>query len=158
MGDQQVQPDGFFRFLAVGKPFNVAIEIDNSTEPVDSYAASSIRQKLTVYHAYQERLLVQWLAGGKQWERPRFRVVFFNRSSPGRITFFRSRVRRCASLASPRGATTHDSFITDPDPLFSPIFWTIAGIGSRSSTCTRPLRTTARSVVRPVESPLGVDY
>src|SRR5438093_7575460 len=75
-GDRHVQPDCFFRLTLSGRAFNLAFEIDNSTASIDAYAVNSIRQKLMTYHAYQELVLAQWHAGGKNWERPRLRVVF----------------------------------------------------------------------------------
>jgi hypothetical protein len=158
-GDQQVQPDGFFRFLAAGKPFNVAIEIDNGTEPVDSRAATSIRQKLAVYHAYQDRLLVQWLAAGKTWERPRFRTVFVSRS------IIRSQNILALAAETARHpsrrlvyATTHDAFVTDPDPLFSPILLDHRGEWQSLIDLhpTAPHRKTPVRLARLVESPMGV--
>lgn len=120
-GDQQVQPDCFFRLSAQGRAFSLAFEIDNSTASVDSYAVNSVRRKLTVYHAYQNRVLAQWLSAGKQWERPRFRVVFLTQSV--------ERAYHILALARETGhrarrlvyAATLDAVVTDPDPLMSPI-------------------------------------
>ena len=122
VGDYLVQPDCFFRLVTGGRAFNLAFEIDGSTESVDSYAVTSIRNKLSVYHAYQEMVLTEWLAGGKTWERPRFRVVFFTRSV--------ERAYHILSLAAETTqndtrrlvyATTHESYVTEADPLHTPI-------------------------------------
>jgi hypothetical protein len=48
VGSDQVQPDCFFRFEFGGKPFNVAFEIDQETESLDSNAVNSIRTKLRI--------------------------------------------------------------------------------------------------------------
>lgn len=34
----------------------------------------------SVYHAYQDWILSGWLATGKAWERPRFRIAFLTQS------------------------------------------------------------------------------
>src|SRR2546425_1055367 len=60
-GGKQVQPDCFFRLATAGRAFNLAFEIDNSTASVESYAVNSVRQKLVVYHAYQDQVLGAWL-------------------------------------------------------------------------------------------------
>ena len=123
VGDDQVQPDCFFQLVTGGRVFNLAFEIDNSTESVDSYAANAIRQKLTVYHAYQDQVLSAWLTSGKPWERPRFRVVFLTQSA--------ARAYHILSLAEETTgnkarrlvyAATHSSFVSDSDPLFAPLF------------------------------------
>jgi hypothetical protein len=80
VGDNQVQPDSFFRFEAGGKKFSVAFEVDLSTESVDSRSTQSIRRKLQTYDAYQELVLSEWFQFGKAWEQPRFRVVFLTRT------------------------------------------------------------------------------
>ena len=76
VGDAQVQPDCFYRLSIGGRNFNVAFEIDQSTETVDSLRDAALRHRLGLYDAYQEQLLQSWLAAGRTWERPRFRVVF----------------------------------------------------------------------------------
>lgn len=123
VGDRQVQPDCFFRLVSSGRPFNLAFEVDESTESIDSHAVNSIRSKLGVYGEYQERVLAQWLAAGRTWERPRLRIVFLTRSiarayhilaHAAQIT--RNRSRRLVYAA------THEGFLAEPEPLHSPIF------------------------------------
>ncbi len=122
-GDHQVQPDCFFRLAISGRAFNLAFEIDNSMASVDSHATNSIRQKLTTYQAYQDLLMSQWLASGKKWERPRFRVVFLTRSVKRAY-----HILTCAAEATPNKsrrlvyATTQESYVTDDRPLHAPIF------------------------------------
>lgn len=123
VGERQVQPDCFFRLVSAGRPFNLAFEVDESTESIDSHAVSSIRSKLGVYLEYQERVLAQWLASGRTWERPRLRIVFLTRSvarayhilaHAAQIT--RNRSRRLVYAA------THEVFLADSEPLHAPIF------------------------------------
>ncbi len=80
VGEKQIQPDCFFQFAVDGRQFNVAFEMDLSTESIDSPSYRSIRHKLEVYHAYQAQLLDAWLLNGKTWERPRYRVAFLTRT------------------------------------------------------------------------------
>ena len=65
VGENRLQPDCFVRLAAGGKTSSFAFEIDTSQESLDSPASNSVRHKLTLYHAYQNRLLASWLAGGK---------------------------------------------------------------------------------------------
>lgn len=122
-GAGQVQPDCFMRLVAGGPSFNLAFEVDNSTASVESAAANSIRQKLLVYDAYQDTLLRQWLAGGKAWERPRFRVVFLTPSVPRAYHILSHAAElarhptRCLVYAA-----TFESYVTDSDQLFAPLF------------------------------------
>jgi hypothetical protein len=67
IGGNYLQPDCFFRLQRSGRYFNLAFEIDQSTESIDSYVGNSMRSKLRLYHAYQEEVLSQWLRNGKQW-------------------------------------------------------------------------------------------
>jgi hypothetical protein len=159
VGDKQVQPDCFLRLAAQGRVFNLAFEVDNATASLDSHVPSSIRSKLTVYHAYQEQVLSQWLAGGKRWERPRFRVVFLTPSA--------ERASHILSLAAdtsphPRRrlvyAATFDAFVTDADPLFAPLF--LDHFGHWHSLIdlhpAAPFRKPPVRLIRPMEMPLGV--
>ena len=123
-GNDQVQPDCFIRFACAGKTFNVAFEIDQSQESLDSYAVNSVRQKLQTYDTYQATLLSQWLAAGKTWsERPRFRVAFLTRSierayhSLSLAAQITSNVRRRFVYAA-----TQEHFLGDPNSIRSPIF------------------------------------
>ena len=122
-GEDSVQPDCFFRLLTAGRAVKLAFEIDQSTESLVSHAVSSVRRKLAIYHAYQETVLSQWLAGGKTWERPRFRVVFLTQSVERAYHILavaaettRNSTRRLVYAA------THEGYLTDDNPLHSPIF------------------------------------
>jgi hypothetical protein len=122
-GSDHVQPDCFLRLAFGGKPFNLAFEIDQGTESLESNAENSIRTKLRIYDAYQETLLSDWRASGKSWERPRFRLVLLTHSI--------DRVHHILSLAA--GVTcntrrhlvlaaTQDNFLANSDSITSPIF------------------------------------
>lgn len=123
VGESQVQPDCFVRFRFGGKPFNVAFEVDQSQESVDSFATNSIRQKIEIYDAYQAAVLSQWMASGKSWECPRFRVAFLPRSMERGYNILGLAARL---ITSPKRhliyAATQDSFLGDAQPLRSPIF------------------------------------
>lgn len=118
IGDGHVQPDCFFRFSSAGKFFNVAFEIDMSTEPLDSHSDRSLRHKLQTYDAYQESVLAQWFANGKSWERPRFRVVFLTKSIDRAYHILalagKLAVNKCRRLVY---AATREAFVTEQDPL-----------------------------------------
>lgn len=123
VGNDHVQPDGFFRLRSGGRFFNLAFEIDNSTESLHSHAVNSLRGKLTTYHAFQESVLTHWLAGGKTTERPRFRVVFLTRST--------ERAYHILALAAQVNAhpnrrlvyaATYEDFVTENEPLHQPMF------------------------------------
>jgi hypothetical protein len=123
VGNGEIRPDCFFRLSSGGRYFNLAFEIDQSTESVDSAAVSSIRSKLLAYHAYQEFVLEQWRSVGKAWEKPRLRVVFLTRTV--------ERAYHILSLAretnpTPRRrlvyAAMQASYVSDPDPLHAPLF------------------------------------
>lgn len=159
VGTHQVQPDCFFRLACGGRVFNLAFEIDNGTASVDSFAANGIRQKLTVYHAYQDQVLSRWLTAGKKWERPRFRVVFLTQSAARAYHILslaeeitRNKARRLVYAA------THADFVTDSDPLMAPIFldhfghWhSLVDLHPTAAQQRDPVRLT-----RVVEAPLGV--
>jgi len=122
-GSDRVQPDCFLRLEFCKKPFNVAFEVDQGTEPLNSGAEHSIRSKLRIYDAYQETLLAEWLASGKSWQRPRFRVAFLTTSI--------ERVHHILSIAAQTTtngkrrlvlAATQDCYLSEPDSLRSPIF------------------------------------
>lgn len=159
VGDDQVQPDCFFRLTTSGRAFNLAFEIDNGTASLDSHAPNSIQRKLTVYHAYQKKVLADWLAGGKKWERPRFRVVFLT-ESVARAYHILALAAQASHHRSRRlvYASARDAFLTDDDPLFSPMFLDHLGCW-QSLVDLHPTSRSERTPVRlarPVESPLGV--
>lgn len=158
-GTANVQPDFFVRLLARGKVFNRAFEIDNSTASVDSQASNSIRQKLAVYDAYQQKLLATWLARGKRYERPRIRVVFLTPTSERA-----HHILACAAETTQHRsrrlvyAAPFDDYVTDPDPLFAPLF--LDHLGQWQSLIdlhpTAPYLKPGVRLLRPVESLLPV--
>ncbi len=123
VGDAQVQPDCFVRFTTSGRAFNVAFEIDRSTETIDSPRDTSLRHRLTTYEAYQTQLLTDWHAGGRGWERPRFRVVFLT-LSVARAYHLLAVTARINGGSARRlvYAATQDSYLGDPEPLTNPLF------------------------------------
>lgn len=158
-GKATVQPDGFFRLLAQGRYFNFAFEIDNNMASVDAAAVNSIRQKLLTYDAYQEQLLTRWLQGGKRTEKPRFRVVFLTPSAARA-----QHILACAAATARNPArrlayaAAFDAFVTDPDPLFAPLFLDHRGHWQALAD-PHPAAAFQRSPVRlerPLESPLLV--
>jgi hypothetical protein len=118
-----VQPDCFFRFTASGRAFNFALEVDMSTESVDSPRDASLQRRLELYDAYQDRVLRDWVASGRSWERPRFRVVFLTPSVP-RAYHILAVAREIAHLPSRRLvlAATHDEYLGSMNPLQAPHF------------------------------------
>lgn len=157
VGDRQVQPDCFFRLSAQGRTFNLAFEIDNSTASLDSHTPSSIRTKLAAYDAYQEHVLSQWVIGGKAWERPRFRVIFLTPSVERAYHILSlaadTTVNRARRLVY---AAFLDSFLSENDPLFTPIF--LDHFGHWQSLVdthpTAPYRKAPVRLSRPLASPL----
>ena len=139
--------------------FSLAFEIDNSTESLDSHAVNSVRTKLRIYDAYQEFVLSQWLAAGKTWERPRLRVVFLTRSVERAYHILslaaattRNRNRRLVVAA------THESFVTESQPLHAPIFLDHFGAW-QSLIDLHPTATFSKAPVRltpAMDSPFGV--
>ncbi len=128
VGSDHVQPDCFVRFVFGGKPFNVAFEIDQGTESVDSNAENSIRTKLRIYDAYQDTLLKEWIASAKTWERPRFRLAFLTTSIDRAHHILTTAARiTCNDKRRLALAATQDSFLGESDPLRSPIFLDHAG-------------------------------
>lgn len=123
VGSDHVQPDCFIRFGFGGKSFNVAFEIDQGTESLDSNAENSIRTKLRIYDAYQDTLLSEWRASGKTWERPRFRLAFIT-PSVDRVHHILATAARMTCNGKRRlvFAATLDCYLTESDPLRSPIF------------------------------------
>ena len=158
-GDREVQADCFFRLATAGRSFNLAFEIDNGTESIDSRAKRSIREKLSVYDAYQEFLLAQWRSGGKQWERPRFRVVFLTTS----VTRAYHILALAAELATNRSrrlvyAAVLDAYVTDDGPLDTPLFLDHHGCW-QSLIDLHPTAPALKAPVRltlPLECPIGV--
>jgi hypothetical protein len=158
VGNEHVQPDGFFRLKSAGRDFNLALEIDNSTESLDSNAANSLRRKLTTYHAYQASILSPALAGERKRDRPRFRVVFLTRSV--------ERTYHLLALAAQTNAhpnrrlvyaTPYDHFVTESEPLHAPLFLDHRGAW-QSLVDTHPSAAFSKSPVflgRMVESPFG---
>lgn len=158
-GEETVQPDCFFRLSSGGRIFSLAFEIDNSTELLDSFAGNSLRRKLMTYQAYQDLVLSQWLANGRNWERPRFRAVFLTPS----ITRAHHILALTAEIAPHRVrrlvyAATLADFVTEANPLHAPVF--LDHLGHWQSLIdlhpTAAYHKTPVRLARPVQSPLGL--
>ncbi|MDP1798588.1 MAG: replication-relaxation family protein, partial [Planctomycetaceae bacterium] len=123
VGDEQVQPDCFFRFTTGGRAFNLAFEIDESTETIESPRDTSLQHRLELYDAYQDLLLQGWRAGGRNGERPRFRVVFLT-LSVARAYHLLAVAAHIARQPARRlvYAATQASYLGDADPLSNPLF------------------------------------
>jgi hypothetical protein len=123
VGEKQLQPDCFFQFTADGRQFNVAFEIDFSTESIDSPSYRSIRQKLELYDAYQAHLLNAWLQNGKRWERPRFRVAFLTRTTERAYNILALAANITANPSRRLVyAATQASYLADPLNIRLPLF------------------------------------
>lgn len=148
VGDNQVQPDCFFRFTTSGRAFNLAFEIDQSTETVDSPLDTSLRRRLELYDAYQDLLLRDWNTAGRNGERPRYRVVFLTPTVQrayhilavaGAISRFRA--RRLILGAS------QEAYLAAADPLHAELF--VDHLGSWQSLIhLHPSSTSGRPPVR----------
>ena len=154
-GGGVVEPARTRRTRLNSSPFNLS---PVGRVPV-SQPCISVSRKLTTYHGYREQVLSQWLAAGKKWERPRFRVVFLTQSI--------ERAHHILSLAAETTrnksrrlvyAATLESYITADDPLHTPLLldhrgeWqSIVDLHPTASYRKTPVR-----LARPLESPLGV--
>ncbi len=123
VGEDRLQPDCFLRLSSGGRTFSFAFEIDTSQESIDSPAASSIRRKVCLYHAYQNQLLESWRASGKAWEPPRFRVVFLT-ATVVRAYHILAFTRKIQTYPTRRlvYAAAQDAFVSDEVPLTAPLF------------------------------------
>jgi hypothetical protein len=157
IGPHRVSPDCHVQVATSGRTFNVLFEVDRSTEPLDSSAASSIRTKLLAYEAYQDYVLGIWKNGGGKGPRPYFRVVF--------LTMTVERAHHILGLANGCArnrdrklcyAATCDEFLAERDALRSPLFLDHHG-NWRALVDLHPSAQFARSPVRInpfVQSPL----
>jgi len=121
-GRYKQQPDCAAQLNAGGKAFNVLVEIDNSTESVDSNAHQSIRRKILGYEAYQDQVLAAWKRSGHRPPRPYFRVVFLTRSIE-RAYHILLLARELAKNRDRRlcYAATQDAYLAERDALRAPL-------------------------------------
>ena len=110
-----------------------------------------------MYHAYQELLLSKWLATGKRFPRPRFRVVFLTQSVE-RAYHILSLVPETTRYRGRRlvYAATLDAFLTDADRLFSPLFLDHLG-GWQALVDLHPTAPYQRAPVRLVRPVVGAE-
>ena len=122
VGEYRQQPDCHFQFERSGKTFNVVVEVDNATEPLDSPREQSIRTKLLGYECYQDWVLRGWQEHGRIGPRPAFRVVFLTKGQQ-RAEHILSLARDCAR--NPRRilcyATTQDQYLAEQLAVTKPI-------------------------------------
>ena len=119
---QTLVPDYQLSLSHAGKWFHFLFEVDNSTEPLNSFAEQSIKNKLLSYDTYQDGVLSGWSQAGRPGARPAFRVVFFTKTA--------ERAEHILSLAHDLSrnrdrrlfvAVAQDTFLAEPDALRQPI-------------------------------------
>ena len=122
-GSHRVMPDCHVQFAACGRLFNVLVELDRSTESLDSSAANSIRTKLLAYEAYQDYVMGIWKQQGQRGPRPYFRVAFVT-ATVERAHHILALARQCARNADRRlcYANTIESFLAESDAVRAPVF------------------------------------
>jgi hypothetical protein len=98
-------------------------ELDRSTEPLESAAINSIRQKLLAYEAYQNYAWALWKQGGERGVRPYFRVAFLTMTIE-RAHHILSLACDCASNKDRKlcYAATLDSYLSETDAVQAPLF------------------------------------
>lgn len=117
-------PDAHLQLKSSGRIFNLMLEIDQSTEPLESEARNAIKKKLLAYEAHQDAVLRWWFESGRPRRiNPRFRTVFLTKTA--------ERAEHIAALASEIArnndrlvcyCATQDSFLSEPDALTNGIF------------------------------------
>lgn len=122
-GPMKTKPDFSAVFSHAGKRFNNFFERDRGTEPIDSSAANSIRNKILAYEAYYDLLLARWKRGDFRTARPRFRVPFWTTTMERaeHILYTASQIARNPSRLLVY-ATTIDAFLNDADALCQLLF------------------------------------
>ncbi len=118
------KPDFSAVFAHSGRTFNIFCERDRHTEPIDSLARNSIRNKILTYERYCDLLYARWRTGHiPSRARPRIRVPFFTDTMERaeHILYAASQLVR-----DPRRllvyATTMDTYLSNNDALMQPIF------------------------------------
>jgi hypothetical protein len=127
-GEQTQMPDCHFEFSSGGKFFHVLFEIDNSTEPIDSFSHQSIKNKLLGYDAFQDSVLTGWTKTGRIGLKPAFRIAFLTKSLDRAYHILslanavtRNRDRRLFYAA------TQDAYVAEADAVRKPFFVDHAG-------------------------------
>ena len=116
-------PDCFFQLEQAGRQFNLMLEIDQATEPLDSLAANAVREKIQVYEDHQDAVWQWWKQRGRNQQRPYFRVVFLT-TSPERASHILWLAHECARNKDRHlcVAAPQSSFLGTPNALTSPLF------------------------------------
>ena len=116
-------PDAYLQFRSGGRMFNLMLEIDNSTEPLEGDTRSAIERKLRAYKLHQDSALEWWHRSGRPRHlNPRFRAVFLTRSAERAEHI----VALAAELATNRDrlvcyAAMQEEFLAEPDALRVPL-------------------------------------
>jgi len=123
VGQHRTSPDCHLQFSASGRMFNILIELDRSTESLDSAAVNCIRRKLVAYEAYQDYAWSLWKQGGARGPRPYFRVAFLT-TTVERAYHVLALARDCARNPDRRlcYAATLDSYLAESDAVRIPFF------------------------------------
>ena len=122
-GVHRVSPDCHVQFATAGRTFNVLVELDRSTESLDSTGATTIRTKLLAYEAYQDHVLALWKRTAQHGPRPAFRVAFLT-VSVERANHILALAGECTRNSDRRlcYAAPIDGFLADKDALRTPVF------------------------------------
>lgn len=123
-GGPRVQyPDAYLRLAAAGRQFNLMVELDNGTEPLDSPEPHSIRHKIATYEAHQDQVLAWWAGQGSPRRlSPRFRVLFVTRSAERAehiVALARELTQNSDRLLC--YAVCFDDYLAEPDALRRPM-------------------------------------
>ena len=117
-------PDCYFQLEQAGRQFNLMLEVDQATEPLDSVSAHAVREKLLVYEAHQDDVWQWWKQQGRNQHRPYFRVVFLTTSAERRIAHPVAGPRMCCATRIGISVMPHPSttFLGTTNALTSPLF------------------------------------
>lgn len=125
VGGLRTKPDFPHVLMHSGRRINSFWEDDRGTEPIDSPAKSSVRNKIVVYEAYYDWLIDRWKTGqfGKL-PRPRIRVPFTTTTMDRaeHILYIASQLARNPERLLVY-ACSSDSFLNEPRALTNPIFY-----------------------------------
>jgi hypothetical protein len=124
LGSETLKPDGSMQLQTCeGRPFNFFIELDNGTEPVRSpQHRQSIERKIRFYERLQDAVLVKWKSSDRSKPPPRYRVLFFMRSTE-RMKHILATAGQLAGNPDRKlclGVSVAE-YLSDPNPLRSPI-------------------------------------
>jgi len=124
LGSETLKPDGSMQLqTADGRQFNFFLELDNGTEPVRSpQQRQSLERKIRFYERLQDAVLANWTGGRRDAPPPRYRVLFFTRSTE-RMKYLLRTAHQIARNPDRRlclGVSLAE-YLSDSNPLRSPI-------------------------------------